>query len=70
MLFLQYVQMEYALNHDQVIWLQLNFLEKRTGFLDGVVISGGEPTLQPDQMCIRDRYYTEKKERMRERSMR
>jgi pyruvate formate lyase activating enzyme len=26
----------------------LNFLEKRTGFLDGVVISGGEPTLQPD----------------------
>ncbi len=24
------------------------FLEKRAGFLDGVVISGGEPTLQPD----------------------
>jgi len=26
----------------------LNFLERRRGFLDGVVISGGEPTLQPD----------------------
>jgi pyruvate formate lyase activating enzyme len=26
----------------------LSFLEKRRGFLDGVVISGGEPTLQPD----------------------
>lgn len=26
----------------------LRFLEKRVGFLDGVVISGGEPTLQPD----------------------
>lgn len=24
------------------------FLEKRKGFIDGVVISGGEPTLQPD----------------------
>ena len=24
------------------------FLEKRAGLLDGVVISGGEPTLQPD----------------------
>jgi pyruvate formate lyase activating enzyme len=27
------------------IW---SFLEKRRGLLDGVVISGGEPTLQPD----------------------
>ncbi len=26
----------------------LAFLEKRAGFIDGVVISGGEPTLQPD----------------------
>ena len=26
----------------------LGFLKKRSGFLDGVVISGGEPTLQPD----------------------
>jgi len=26
----------------------MNFLEKRAGVLDGVVISGGEPTLQPD----------------------
>ncbi|HEY8499342.1 MAG TPA: anaerobic ribonucleoside-triphosphate reductase activating protein [Clostridia bacterium] len=26
----------------------LNFLEKRKGLLDGVVISGGEPALQPD----------------------
>lgn len=26
----------------------LSFLEKRRGFLDGVVISGGEPTLNPD----------------------
>lgn len=26
----------------------LNFLEQRRGFLDGVVISGGEPTLQKD----------------------
>lgn len=26
----------------------VNFLEKRKGFLDGVVVSGGEPTLQPD----------------------
>jgi len=26
------------------------FLEKRAGLLDGVVISGGEPTLQPDLM--------------------
>lgn len=24
------------------------FLEKRVGFLDGVVVTGGEPTLQPD----------------------
>jgi len=26
----------------------LNFLDKRVGLLDGVVISGGEPTLMPD----------------------
>lgn len=26
----------------------LNFLEKRKGMLDGVVISGGEPTIMPD----------------------
>ncbi len=26
----------------------LNFLQKRAGFIDGVVISGGEPTLQPN----------------------
>jgi pyruvate formate lyase activating enzyme len=26
----------------------LNFLEKRRGLLDGVVISGGEPTIMPD----------------------
>ena len=25
-----------------------DFLEKRAGLLDGVVLSGGEPTLQPD----------------------
>ncbi|MEG1752032.1 MAG: anaerobic ribonucleoside-triphosphate reductase activating protein [Clostridia bacterium] len=25
-----------------------NFLEKRVGLIDGVVISGGEPTIQPD----------------------
>jgi len=25
-----------------------NFLESRKGFLDGVSICGGEPTLQPD----------------------
>ena len=25
-----------------------SFLEKRRGLLDGVVVSGGEPTLQPD----------------------
>lgn len=27
-----------------------NFLEQRKGYLDGVVITGGEPTLQPDLM--------------------
>lgn len=26
----------------------LNFLKERKGFIDGVVVSGGEPTLQPD----------------------
>ena len=32
-----------------------NFLEQRQGFLDGVVLSGGEPTLQNDleELCIR-----------------
>ena len=29
-----------------------DFLEKRKGFLDGVVISGGEPTLQPDVAAV------------------
>lgn len=29
-----------------------NFLEKRKGLLDGVVISGGEPTLQPDLEAV------------------
>ena len=28
------------------------FLEERKGFLDGVVISGGEPTLQQDLICL------------------
>ena len=28
------------------------FLEGRKGFLDGVVISGGEPTLQQDLICL------------------
>ncbi len=28
------------------------FLEKRTGLLDGIVVSGGEPTLQPDLICF------------------
>lgn len=28
------------------------FLEKRKGFLDGVVISGGEPTLNPDLLSL------------------
>ncbi len=28
------------------------FLEGRRGFLDGVVISGGEPTLQQDLICL------------------
>ena len=28
------------------------FLEGRRGFLDGVVISGGEPTLQPELMAL------------------
>ena len=30
-----------------------NFLKQRRGFLDGVVVSGGEPTLQPDlsELC-------------------
>jgi pyruvate formate lyase activating enzyme len=28
------------------------FLERRKGFLDGVVISGGEPTLQKDIVCL------------------
>jgi pyruvate formate lyase activating enzyme len=33
----------------------LRFLEERRGFLDGVVISGGEPTLHPDlpDLCLR-----------------
>lgn len=30
----------------------LNFLEKRRGFLGGVVISGGEPTLQRDLFVL------------------
>ncbi|MGE5256075.1 MAG: anaerobic ribonucleoside-triphosphate reductase activating protein [Hyphomicrobiales bacterium] len=32
----------------------LRFLEERRGFLDGVVISGGEPTLHPDlpDLCL------------------
>jgi pyruvate formate lyase activating enzyme len=43
--------------HNRALWKAENlmdtaevmgFLEKRRGFLDGVVISGGEPTLQPD----------------------
>lgn len=29
-----------------------DFLQKRQGFLDGVVISGGEPTIQPDLSTI------------------
>lgn len=43
--------------HNRALWKNadlldtaeiLSFLEKRRGFLDGVVISGGEPTLQKD----------------------
>ena len=30
----------------------LEFLESRKGFIDGVVISGGEPTLQPDLLDV------------------
>ena len=30
----------------------LAFLESRKGFIDGVVISGGEPTLQPDLLDV------------------
>lgn len=30
----------------------LTFLEKRRGLLDGVCITGGEPTLQPDLPCL------------------
>lgn len=30
----------------------LTFLKKRKGWLDGVVITGGEPTLQPDLTCF------------------
>jgi pyruvate formate lyase activating enzyme len=30
----------------------LDFLEERIGFLDGVVISGGEPTLHEDLVCF------------------
>ncbi|MBW1769313.1 MAG: anaerobic ribonucleoside-triphosphate reductase activating protein, partial [Deltaproteobacteria bacterium] len=29
-----------------------DFLEKRRGFLDGVVVSGGEPTLQKDLVSL------------------
>lgn len=29
-----------------------DFLDQRRGFLDGVVVSGGEPTLQPDLMDL------------------
>ncbi|MDM8551643.1 anaerobic ribonucleoside-triphosphate reductase activating protein [Desulfobacterales bacterium HSG2] len=32
-----------------------DFLEKRMGFLDGVVISGGEPTLQSDLVLLCER---------------
>lgn len=35
---------EGSLNEESI----LSFLEKRVGLLDGVVITGGEPTLQPD----------------------
>ena len=43
--------------HNRALWKSgdlldtgevMAFLEKRRGFLDGVVVSGGEPTLQPD----------------------
>ena len=50
--------------HNRALWKRENllettevmrFLEKRCGFLDGVVISGGEPTLQPNlPQFIRD----------------
>jgi pyruvate formate lyase activating enzyme len=50
--------------HNRALWKSGNllettevmrFLEKRCGFLDGVVISGGEPTLQPNlPQFIRD----------------
>ena len=33
----------------------LGFLERRRGQLDGVVLSGGEPTLQPDLACWLER---------------
>lgn len=33
----------------------LAFLEKRRGLLDGVVVSGGEPTLQKDLPCFLER---------------
>ena len=35
-------------NHDLDLHDLLGFLQERAGFLDGVVISGGEPTLNPD----------------------
>ena len=50
--------------HNRALWKSghrletaevMRFLEKRCGFLDGVVVSGGEPTLQPDlPQLIRD----------------
>ena len=38
------------------------FLRKRIGLLDGVVISGGEPTLQKDLDSLRERNRTLKTE--------
>lgn len=39
---------------DAEIWA---FLEQRRGVLDGVVLSGGEPTLQPDLLAFAERLH-------------
>jgi pyruvate formate lyase activating enzyme len=40
---------DYADLDEQEIW---SFLDRRAGLLDGIVLSGGEPTLQPDLLSF------------------